>query len=54
LSKQWLIINAVIIAVALIVVSLLVENVMPFIYGAGALNLINVIAYSQSNKTEKQ
>ncbi len=54
MSKQWLIINAVIIAVALIVVSLLVDDVEPYILAAGFLNLMSVIVFSQSNKTEKQ
>jgi len=54
LSKKWLIINAVIIAVALIAVSFFVDDVMPFIYGAGAMNLLNIIAFAASNKkTEK-
>ena len=54
MSKQWLIINALIIAVALIVVSLLVEDVEPLILAAGFLNLINVIVFSQSKRTRKQ
>lgn len=53
--KQWLpIINAVIIAVALIVVALLVDDVEPWILAAGFLNLMNVIVFTQSNRTKKQ
>jgi hypothetical protein len=36
LSKQWLIINTLIIAVALIVFWFVVEDVEPFILAAGA------------------
>jgi hypothetical protein len=51
MSKRWLIINALIIAVVLVVISLLVDDAEPFILWAGFLNLLNVIAFSQTNKT---
>jgi hypothetical protein len=54
LSKRWLIINAVIIAVALLIVGQLVDNDEPWIALAGFLNLMNVIVFSQSNRTRKQ
>jgi len=45
LSTKWLLINSVIIAVALIVISFFVDDIMPFIYGAGTLGILNIIVY---------
>jgi len=55
LNKKWLIINAVIIAVMLLAISFFVEDVMPFIYGAAAMNVLNFVAFASSSKkkTEK-
>ena len=55
LSKKWLIINSVIIALALLAVSFFVDDIMPFIYGAGTMNVLNMIACVSNNvkKTEK-
>jgi hypothetical protein len=39
---------------ALIVVSLLVDDAEPWIFAAGFLNVMNVIVFSQSNRTKKQ
>ena len=53
MSKKLVIIIAVIIAAALIAVSFFVDDVMPYVYGALALNLLNIIVYTTKNKDNK-
>ena len=54
MSKKILIINAVAITVLLITLSFFVDDIMPFIYGAGALNVTNICVYAITSKDEKK
>ena len=49
-----MLINAVLIAVALIVISRFVDDIMPFIYGSGTLTILNIIVFANLNNRDKK
>ena len=53
MSKKIFTIIAVLIAVLLIGLSFFVDDILPILYGATALNLINIVAFAVSMNKEK-
>jgi len=53
-SKKVFITIAIMIAVLLIGISFFVDDILPILYGATALNLINIVAFAASKNKEKK
>ena len=54
MSKKMLYILTMVIALTLIVLSFFVDDIMPYTYGALALNLINIVAYTNNKDLRKK